>query len=81
MYLAEKNRIDLNLKETLKKIEQSSLYFIVNLTSQIVEVARNVEFYELHDRMILATAKWLEIPIISSDKKFNNVPNIECIWK
>lgn len=41
---------------------------------------KSAKFYELHDRMILATAKWLDIPIISSDKKFADVDGIKVIW-
>ena len=41
----------------------------------------DVEFYELHDRMILATAKYLDVPIISPDEKFEKISDIETIWK
>ncbi|MFO7809926.1 MAG: PIN domain-containing protein [Candidatus Delongbacteria bacterium] len=80
LYLAEKSRIQIDLKDTLKRIRSSSLYFIVDLTPQIIESAIDLDFYELHDRMILATAKWLEIPILSSDKKFEEIKSITCIW-
>jgi len=39
-----------------------------------------VNFYELHDRLILATAKHLQIPVISSDKKFKKLKDINTIW-
>jgi PIN domain nuclease of toxin-antitoxin system len=80
MYLAEKKRINIDLKDTLDRIKKSSLYYIVDLTPQIIEMALEIDFYELHDRMILATAKWLDIPIISSDSKFKSVPGIVSIW-
>jgi PIN domain nuclease of toxin-antitoxin system len=59
MYLAEKNRINIDLQETLDMIESSAKYTIVDLTPKILKVAETIEFYELHDRLILATAKWL----------------------
>ena len=59
MYLAEKNRININLQETLDMIESSAKYTIIDLTPEILQVAENINFYELHDRLILATAKWL----------------------
>ena len=80
MYLAEKNRIDINLQETLDMIELSAKYTIVDLTPKILTVAETIDFHELHDRLILATAKWLEIKIISSDSKFSQVEGIEVIW-
>ncbi|RKY77190.1 hypothetical protein DRQ07_09080, partial [candidate division KSB1 bacterium] len=73
MYLAEKNRIDINLMQVLEKIESSSLYSIVDLTPEILIVAEKTPFFELHDRLILSTARLFEIPVISSDKRFNSV--------
>ncbi|MCP4749804.1 MAG: type II toxin-antitoxin system VapC family toxin [Proteobacteria bacterium] len=80
MYLAEKNRIAVNLMDTLERIEASSKYLIINLSSDILRVAESMQFPELHDRLILATARWLEIPIISSDSEFGGIPGIHVIW-
>ena len=80
MYLAEKNRIPITLEIVIEKIRISSIYKIVNLSIDIILTAKTVEFHELHDRLILATAKYFDIPIISSDLKFKEVSNIEVIW-
>ena len=60
LYLSEKMRIKLSLSKTIDIISNSSLYSIVNLSPEILIIAENIDFYELHDRMILATAKWLK---------------------
>ncbi|MCW5213058.1 hypothetical protein VU04_09130 [Desulfobulbus sp. TB] len=44
------------------------------------EIAEDIDFYALHDRLILATAKWLEVSVISSDGKFAAVEGIEVVW-
>jgi len=80
MYLAEKNRIEINLSETLNFIEASTKYTIINLSPDILRVAESVEFYELHDRLILATAKWLGVIVISSDHEFERVEDIQVLW-
>ena len=80
LYLSEKRRINVNLDETLTITESSSLYSIVNLTPEILKIAETTIFDELHDRLILSTAKWLQIPIISSDKMLTNVKGVEVIW-
>jgi len=80
LYLSEKRRIDIDLKETLNRIELSSLYGIADLTPDILRVANDLIFYELHDRLILSTAKWLDVPIISSDDKFKQVKAIQVLW-
>ncbi len=80
MYLAEKNRIAINLHETLLGLESSSKYMIINLTTGILKVAETIEFPELPDRLILAAAKWLAVPVISSDRAFDGVSGIDVIW-
>lgn len=80
LYLSEKHRISISLKETLKRLESSSLYMVVDLTPEILLVAETINFAELHDRLILATAKWLDVPVISSDSKFHSVKEVEVIW-
>lgn len=80
LYLSEKRRIKIDLIDTLNRIELSSLYQIADLTPDILIVANDLHFPELHDRLILSTAKWLDIPIISSDEKFKNVEGIKAFW-
>ena len=80
LYLSEKKRIAIDLKETLEEINRSSMYSVIDLTTEIIETASSIDFYELHDRLILATAKWLQVPIISSDEMFSDVPEIEVVW-
>jgi PIN domain nuclease of toxin-antitoxin system len=76
MYLAEKNRIPISLQKTLASIRAASKYTVVDLSPEILEVAETITFPELHDRLILATAKWLDIPVISSDGLSDDVPGI-----
>ena len=80
LYLSEKNRIDITLNETLQKIKLATNYIIVDLTPEILQIAETVVFNELHDRLILSTAKFLDISIISSDKNFKNLNEISVIW-
>jgi PIN domain nuclease of toxin-antitoxin system len=80
LYLSERKRIAINLKETLSVFQSSSLYTVVDLTPDILKVAQDITFPELHVRLLLSTAKWLGIPILSSDRKFSEVKNIEVIW-
>ncbi len=81
MYLAEKNRIKINFQESLHRINESSAYLLVNLDVDILRVAETMVVRELHDRLILATAKWLDIPVLSSDTEFTDIPGIDLIWK
>ncbi len=80
LYLSEKGRIRVDLRDALDRLNASAVYEIVNLSPAILLVAETVEFYELHDRLILATSKYLDIPIISSDSRFPNVAGVHAIW-
>ena len=80
MYLSEKNRINMEIETTVRLLLENDAYKIVDLNTDIIVTASRIKFYELHDRMILATAKWLDVPILSSDKKFSEVEGIEVIW-
>jgi predicted nucleic acid-binding protein len=80
MYLAEKNRIQLTLDEILENLNSKRCYSIVEFDVDILKEAANIQFYELHDRLILATAKHLGTPVISSDQEFATVEDIEVIW-
>ncbi len=81
MYLAERNKIKLNLVEFKKKIENNPNYRIIDLDFDIIEVAKNIDGLELHDRLIVSTAKYLEIPIITSDEIITDSKIIEVVWK
>ena len=80
MYLAEKKRITISLQEVITKVEQRRNCHFLNITPPVVTVANNIDFPELHDRLILASAKFLNIPIISSDGAFPSVDGITTIW-
>lgn len=80
MYLAEKNRIPITLNEMINHLNSKSCYSIVEFSLDILRAAEKIQFYELHDRLILATAKLLGTPVISSDQKFTEVKDIEVIW-
>lgn len=80
LYLSEKHRIPVNLTDTLREIQASESYAIVDLNAEILKVAESLDFRELHDRLILATARWFEVPVLSSDREFRQVEGIEIIW-
>ena len=80
MYLAEKSRIPITLDEIFQALDSKECYSIVDFDVDILRESEKVLFYELHDRLILATAKLLGTPIISSDRKFKTVKDIEVIW-
>ena len=80
LYLSEKNRIMINLGESLDIIDDSANYSIVDLTTKIVKFAEKIDFPEIFDRLIMSTARSLDIPILTSDKAIRNSGIVEVIW-
>jgi PIN domain nuclease of toxin-antitoxin system len=69
MYLAERNRIPFKLDETLSKIAISDNYHIINLDVDIIQNAKSIHRLELHDRLIVASARQLNLPKLTSDSE------------
>jgi len=80
LYLSEKNRIPIRLGETLGKLNKSENYSIVDLTPEIVGVAEQIQFPDIFDRLIMATARYLGIPVLTSDQDMTNKNVVETIW-
>jgi predicted nucleic acid-binding protein len=67
MYLFEKNRILVDLFQA-EELMQSENYHFQPLDLEILKVASKItDIPELHDRLIAATARHLDIPIITND--------------
>jgi len=80
MYLVERNKIPINLDEVNKQLSKSDNYQVVDLILDIIEVAKTIQGLELHDRLIVATGKYLAIPILTSDQTISNSNLIDVIW-
>ena len=80
LYLSEKNRIPIDLAGTLDKLQASECYAVIDLNAEILKVAESLDFRELHDRLILSTARWFGVAVLSSDREFEQVEGMEVIW-
>jgi len=81
MYLSQKNRIAIDLAETIRIINTSENYSIIDLSPDIITVADSIEFYELFDRLIIATAHFMDIPLLTSDKKIRASQIVKVVWE
>ena len=81
LYLSERNRIPLNLKEVKRKLLHLDNYEIIDLDLDIVETAKTVQGLELHDRLIVSTALSLNVPVLTSDQIISNSGQVDVIWR
>ncbi len=67
LYLFEKNRIDVGLLQT-EELFKSQNYQFEPLSFDILKTAVEIDdIPELHDRLIAATARYLDLPLITND--------------
>jgi len=77
----EKKRVPFDFKKLFKKIYESENFVIVALDYFILQKMVDLEdVFELHDKIIAATAKYLNLPIITKDKTLQNAASIKTVW-
>lgn len=81
LYLAEANRIQISLLDFLEIIRKSDNYKIVPVDDHVVQTALSInDVPELHDRIIAATAVYLNVPILTPDHIMAASTHVQTIW-
>jgi predicted nucleic acid-binding protein len=79
LYLFEKNRINISLFQT-EDLFKSQNYQFEPLSFEILKTASEInDIPELHDRLIAATARYLDLPIITNDPVIRNSRFVEVL--
>ena len=77
----DKKRVSFNFKNLFKKINDSENFVLIALDYPILQKMIAVkEIPELHDKIIVSTAKYLNLSIITKDKSLRNFTSIKTIW-
>jgi len=64
-----------------KKIHTSENFVLIALDYPILQAMVALkEVPELHDKIIVSTAKYLKLPIITKDKTLQKLPSIKTVW-
>lgn len=80
MHLSDKGRINFRLQDLLKYIDNNENYKIVFINREILLEAENIKSLEIHDRLIVATARYLNLPLLTCDEKIKSFGLIKTIW-
>jgi predicted nucleic acid-binding protein len=81
LYLSEAKRVDVRLDELIEYVSGSVNYEIVPVNADVVLAAAEVDDVpELHDRIIVGTAKWLRVPILTGDGIISESRHVQTIW-
>ncbi len=77
----DKRRVSFNFRRLLKKVHESDNFTLVALDFPVLQKMTTLKnIPELHDKIIVATAKHLNLPIITKDETLQNIKNIKTIW-
>jgi len=80
LYLVENKKIDLDFNELLERIEISSNFIPASFNFQVVKLLPEIKLSELHDRIIVATAKLLNAKLITKDREIIESRFVEVVW-
>jgi len=77
----DKKRVTFDFKKLFKKIHDSDKFVIIALDSAILQKMIDLkDIPELHDKIIVSTAKYLNLPIITKDEVLHSLANIKTVW-
>jgi len=81
LYVTEKHRVDMEFIKILGDIQKSRNYIIYPLDAEVVIKCQNLkEIPELHDRILVSTAKILNAKILTKDREITNSGVVETVW-
>ena len=55
-------------------------YSVVDLVPDIISLAESIRYPEIFDRLIIATAQYLDVPLITSDEGIKESAFVETVW-
>lgn len=80
LYLIENGKIELDFKALLRRIKIADNFVIAAFDADVLDIMQDVKIPELHDRIIIATAKLLNAKVLTKDEAIANSKEVETIW-
>jgi len=81
LFICERKKADLKFKKVLEKIQNSLNYPVYPLDLKIVSICQELkQLNDPHDRIVVATAKFLNAILITKDEKIRESKLVKIIW-
>ena len=81
MHILEEKRLLLKFKDIVKKLEIGLNYTSIPLDLKVIKASEDLEkLKELHDKIIVASAKVLDCPLITKDRGIKNSNYVKAVW-
>jgi PIN domain nuclease of toxin-antitoxin system len=77
----EKKRVSFDFRKLFKMMQGAENFRLIPLDFHILQKMLDLkEVVELHDKIIVSTAKFLRVPLITKDKILHNISAIKAVW-
>jgi PIN domain nuclease of toxin-antitoxin system len=77
----DKKRVDFDFKKLFAGITKSENYVLISLDLPILQKMIDLQdIPELHDKIIVSTAKHLNLQIITKDSILHNLSHVKTVW-
>jgi PIN domain nuclease of toxin-antitoxin system len=77
----DKKRVDFDFKKLFASITKSENYVLISLDLPILQkMIALQDIPELHDKIIVSTAKHLNLQIITKDSILHNLSHVKTVW-
>ena len=77
----DKKKVAFDFNELFSRIRNSENYAIIPLDHEVLQkMTDTTEVTELHDKIIVATTKLLEVPLITKDASLRDLESFTTIW-
>jgi PIN domain nuclease of toxin-antitoxin system len=81
LYIVKRGKIGLTFGETLQKIDNLANFQVVPLDTAVLTVADQLNVnLEMHDLLIVATARFYEASLITKDEEIQKTGLVTVIW-
>jgi hypothetical protein len=81
MYVCDKRKEEPKFQEIMRKLQGTAIYQIYPLDDEVILKCPNIRSVtEMHDRIIVGTAKLLNLALITKDGNIINSKTVETIW-
>jgi predicted nucleic acid-binding protein len=80
-YIAQKKKVKITINEVLKRIQEGDGFAVVPFDFPIFQMVLKLpEDWEIHDRIIVATARYYRAQLITKDETLQKSGKIETVW-
>jgi PIN domain nuclease of toxin-antitoxin system len=80
-HIAQKKRVAVTIEELLEKIERGDGFTIVSFDFSIFQTMLQLpENWDIHDRIIAATASYYQAILITRDEMLRDSSEVETVW-